>query len=91
MESTKRWVAETIKDGKAEYISFIDIVGGKLKVELTEDVSKAVKYKAKFRADDDSQYVNAQLRNKQGSKVLKELFGDRRLHSRLLTPEEAAE
>ena len=90
VESNKRWVAETIKDGKAEYISFIDIVGGGLKVELTDDVSKAIKYLAEFRANDDSQYVNSQLKNRHGSKALKELFGDRRLHARLLTPEELA-
>lgn len=88
MESNKRWVAETINDGKAEYISFIDIVGGKLKVELTDDVSKAVKYKAEFRADDDSQYVNAQLRRK-GTSSLKNSIGNKVFHSRLLTPKEA--
>lgn len=39
MKSNKRWIVETINDGKAEYISFIDIVEGKLKVELTDDIS----------------------------------------------------
>lgn len=88
MESNKRWVAETINNGKTEYISFIDIVGGKLRVELTDDVSKAVKYKAEFRADDDSKYVNAQLRRK-GVSSLKNSIGDKLFHSRLLSEEEA--
>ena len=89
MESNKRWVAETINNGKTEYISFIDIVGGKLKVELTENVRKAVKYKAQFRADDDSQYVNQMLRSSHGGKALKEYLGNREFHSHLLSPEEA--
>lgn len=90
MESNKRWVAETINNGKTEYISFIDIVGGKLKVELTDDVRNAVKYKAEFRADDDSQDVNQMLRSSHGGKALKEYLGGKSFHSRLLTPEEAA-
>lgn len=92
METNKRWVVETTSNGKPEYISFIDIVGSGLKVELTEDVKKAVKYKAAFRADDDSKYVNQRLRNKpkKGRNRLKEELGDRVFHGRLLTPEEAA-
>ena len=69
--------------------SFIDIVEGKLKVELTDDISKAIKYRTEFRAKDDSQYVNSAIRNKK-SDSLQQQIGEKHFSFRLLSDSEVS-
>lgn len=91
METTKRWCIYIERDGKEEYLSYIDIVGNLRKkglcIKFSDDVKEAVKYRVEFRAKEDIDLLGWQ---KYREKVAKETGGNP-LKYRLLTPEEAAE
>lgn len=88
MDNGKRWVAYIERDGKPEYLSYIDIVGNDEKkglcIRFSHDVKDAIRYRAEFRAREDCDLLSW----KRYRKVVDEVAGGCPLKYRLLSPEE---
>ena len=88
MDNGKRWVAYIERDGKPEYLSYIDIMGNEGKrglcIKLSHDVKDAIRYRAEFRAKDDCDLLSW----KQYRSQIRQVAGDCPFKYRLLSPEE---
>ena len=92
METSKRWCIYIERDGKEEYLSYIDNIGnskkeGGLTIRFSSDVKDAVRYRAEFRAKEDIDLLGW----KKYQRKAIEATGGCPLQYRLLTPEEVAE
>ena len=89
METAKRWVVYIEKDGKPQYLSYIDTVGNDKKrgmvIRLSPEVEEAIKYRAEFRAKEDSDLLGWKCYRE----YLKEITGGMPFMYRQLSEKEA--
>ena len=53
-----RWVLESNIQGRKEYLTKVEYTGQKWIFEFSEDISKALRYPIRKRADDDCDFFN---------------------------------